>query len=187
MMQNRTRLVSLFLCLVLLAGCNLPDDMGGEQTADEVATLVAKTLAALTPLNPGDTPAPGQPSLTPEPSLTPSLTPTWTLAVTATPKPGAIAGGVYGYPYGSLPGLTFVAFNQDSSAYWWWINGAGLSYFGTDPFIPPGRYQVVVYDSAGHSGACAGIVTVAADQTVTCDVTSWGGSYPSRPGGVPLP
>jgi hypothetical protein len=130
--------------------------------ADLVATIVAGTFEALT-----------------DGTTIPS--------VTATPGMGALSGGVYGYPYGAVPKLVFVAFNQETGYWKYWINLAGASYYSTDYFIPAGRYQVVAYDASGHAGGCVTIVEVKANEKVVCDITDWVGSYPGKPGDAPNP
>jgi hypothetical protein len=107
--------------------------------------------------------------------------------MTATPGNGALSGGIYGYPYGSIPRLVFIASNQETGHWKYWINVAGMSYYSTDYFIPAGKYQVVAYDVAGHAGGCVTIVSVKADEFAVCDITDWIGVYPGKPGGVPDP
>jgi hypothetical protein len=114
-------------------------------------------------------------------TLTPSNTPI--------PKPGTIEGGISGYPYGSLQKLAIVAFGQEPPYnYSYWITGTGnTSYSMTSDYLLPGKYQVVAYDSSNHTGGCPVIVTVISDQTVTCNITNWGGGYPAKPSDVPDP
>ncbi len=71
--------------------------------------------------------------------------------------------------------------------YWYWITGAGQTSYSMDGYIPPSVYQVVAYDASGHAGGCTGLVTVMSNQTVNCDITGWGGSYPTKPSKVPVP
>jgi len=195
---------------VLLTACNLPvaatpsplpdgqPTLTALPTLDSnlLATVVAATLQALTP--------PATPTLAlPSPTLTPAFTatpaatvtptPTATSPVTATstltetPAPGSIHGGIYGYPYGSLPRLVIVAFNQEKPYYWWQIVPAGSTWYVMDSFIPPGRYQVVAYDAAGHAGGCPTTITVKSGQAATCDISDWSGGYRARPADVPAP
>jgi hypothetical protein len=90
---------------------------------------------------------------------------------------GTISGSIT-YPYGSIPQLTVVAFNQVNH-YWYWIGTAsGQSYFNFEN-LPPGKYQVVAYDGS-HSGG-SDVVTVTAGQNTTANVTDWAGSFPSNP------
>ena len=179
---------------------------------DTVATVVVLTFAAFTQ-SAGQTPLASptleqptntrtvalSPTATSTVTLTPTETPTVTLTPTLTlsqqpsetpiPKPGTITGGISGYPYGSLPKLVIVAFGQEPPYnYSYWITAAGnTSYEMTSEYLLPGKYQVVAYDSSNHKGGCPGIVTVIGDQTVTCDITKWGGGYPAKPSGVPDP
>ncbi len=113
----------LILLILLLTGCNLPQ--GGNPGIDNGAleTKVAATLAAMTQIG-SQTPFSTLSALTTEPplstltmSISPSATneivitptatqnPTLTAGPTTSPTPGlgTIAGGIYGYPYGSLP------------------------------------------------------------------------------------
>jgi hypothetical protein len=146
--------------------------------ADLVATIVAGTFEALTAQAPLETPIF---------SASPPADGTTIPSVTATPGMGALSGGVYGYPYGAVPKLVFVAFNQETGYWKYWINLAGASYYSTDYFIPAGRYQVVAYDASGHAGGCVTIVEVKANEKVVCDITDWVGSYPGKPGDAPNP
>ena len=112
---------------------------------------------------------------------------TYIPSVTATPGLGALTGGVYGYPYGTIPRLVFVASNQETGRWKYSINMAGLSYYSPEYFIPEGKYQVVAYDTAGHAGGCVTIVTVKANEIAVCDITDWIGVYPGKPGDAPNP
>jgi hypothetical protein len=198
-------LVISTLLIILLAACNMPE----EDDSGVVSTKVALTLAALTrtaqqvPLSsptspteiqPTDTQTPTQlPTETSGPTVTQSPThlPTKTTESTRTPipAPGTIAGGISGYPYGSVPRLAIVAFGQEPPYnYSWWITAAGDTYFSmSSSYLIPDHYQVVAYDSSGHSGGCSVIVLVISDQTVNCDITDWGGGYPAKPSNVPSP
>ncbi|MCX6038025.1 MAG: hypothetical protein NTW99_09080 [Chloroflexi bacterium] len=180
--------VSLLL-VILLAACNLPQ--GGVTGPDSgtVATKVALTLAALTQIAP-------QMSITSPASPTsdqPTNTqiPTETTGPTNTPNsaPGTIAGGISGYPYGSVPGLAIVAYGQEPPYYYsYLITGAGETNFAmSSSYLIPGHFQVVAYDSSGHAGGCTVYVLVISNQTVNCDITNWGGGYPAKPSGVPSP
>jgi hypothetical protein len=162
-MKNRVLFLIIF-CLALIA-CNLPSSLQGGPTP-------TGSSAGGTPLA---TPTLGSPLDTPVPSDTP------------VPAAGWIEGGIYGYPYGSTPGLVFVAFNQENSFYWYWIIPSGQSYYTTDAFIPPGKYLVVAYDSSGHKGGCTTIAMVLTAASTHCDITDWAGSYPSKPSSVPAP
>jgi hypothetical protein len=91
---------------------------------------------------------------------------------------GSIAGTIT-YPYGSIPALTVVAFSK-TTPYWYWVGtGAGQSFF-TIANLPPGKYQVVAYDSSGRAGGST-VVTVKAGDSVTANVTDWTGSFPANP------
>ncbi|KAF0108655.1 MAG: hypothetical protein FD146_541 [Anaerolineaceae bacterium] len=181
----KTRFVVLALALCLAAVSCGPVAATNPPDTDLVATIVAATFQALT------APAPlGTPTLSSAPppagaTATPSLTAA--PSATATPGLGSLSGGVYGYPYGTIPRLVFVAFNQETGYWKYWINLAGASYYSTDSFIPAGRYQVVAYDASGHAGGCVTIVTVKANENAVCDITDWVGSYPGKPAGAPNP
>ena len=155
--------------------------------------LSSPTLGQLT------SPTMGQPTSTQTITRTPTLTPTFgpsttktiTLAPTNTPipKPGSIAGAISGYPYGSLPSLAIVAFGQNPPYYYSYIitNPGSTSYSMSSSYLIPGAFQVVAYDGSGNSGGCPAMVTVISEQTVTCDITDWAGSYPPKPSSVPNP
>lgn len=205
------RLAVSILLIILLTACNMPQAGGTGTDTGTVATKVALTLAASTPsvqqtplaspTSPSSStlvqPTTTQtPTLTPtetagsSPTLTPTLHPTNTAvpSSTATPPPGTIAGNITGYPYGSVPSLAIVAFQQEAPYhYWYWITAAGSSYYSMDGYISTGNYQVVAYDSSGHAGGCTVNVLVISNQTVNCNITNWGGGYPAKPSGVPSP
>jgi hypothetical protein len=119
--------------------------------------------------------------------MTPTITKTPIPTQTPIPKPGSITGGISGYPYGSIPKLSIVAFGQEPPYnYSYWITASGdTSYSMTSNYLIPGKYQVVAYDSSGHAGGCTTLVDVKSEQSSNCDITDWGGSYPSKPSGVP--
>ena len=95
-------------------------------------------------------------------------------------KFGIISGGIFGYPYGGLPQLTIVAFNNETG-YWYWVGTVeGQSYF-TLSDLPAGPYLVVAYDSSGHAGGTSVEVVVKGGQTADADLDNWSGSYPSNP------
>ncbi len=196
----------LFLAAILTA-CSLQQ---ANPTADTgiVATKVAATLAAFTqyaqptPIHPAASPSPVQSTITqtatqapsataiPIKTLTSTLPPTMTIGSTPSPTLGlgSIAGSINGYPYGSVPALAIVAYGQEPPyRYWYWITGSGTTYYSMDGYITTGHYQVVAYDSSGHAGGCSAIVQVVSNQTVTCDIINWGGSFPAKPSGVPNP
>jgi hypothetical protein len=210
-MKRQLMILVSALMISCLSACNLPGSATQVQSnPGAVATQVALTLAVFTqsaqpaPLSSPtleqlSSPTLGQPTSTltvaPSPTLTPtvgsSATVTLTLAPSSTPipKPGSIAGTISGYPYGSLPGLAIVAFGQDPPYYYSYMitNSGTSSYSMTSSYLIPGQFQVVAYDASGHSGGCPSLVTVISEQTVTCDITNWGGSYPSKPSSVPKP
>ena len=204
MMKMPSNLLVSVSLIFFLSACNLPNTATNAGTQENiVATSVILTLSALTQSVPQQTPlaSPTQasPTVTPPLILSPSLTPTITLntaptltlepSITPVPKPGTISGAISGYPYGSLPRLAIVAFGQEPPYnYSYWITAAGDNYYSmTSQYMLPGKYQVVAYDSSSRAGGCTKIVNVISDQTVTCDITNWGGSYPSKPSGVPNP
>ena len=188
-------------------------------SSSSVATKVALTLEALTqsaqqsPLAFPGSPTVNQPTITRTPNLpatktagatntpiptrsatgtsgptttqTPSLHPT----NTPIPAPGTIAGNIYGYPYGSVPSLTIVAYGQEPpNNYSYWITGAGSTYFAmSSSYLIPAHYQVVAYDASGHAGGCTTLVLVISNQTVNCDISDWGGGYRAKPSDVPSP
>jgi hypothetical protein len=202
-MKKEFVILTAILFVTFFSACNLPKvGTPGGTNSDIVATKVVLTLAAFTesaqqapmasstPLKPTDTvPIALFPTLTPTVTLTPTITNTVAPSDTPIPKPGTIAGNISGYSYGSLPKLVIVAFGQEPPYnYSYWITAAGnTSYSMTSNYLIPGKYQVVAYDSGNHTGGCPIIVTVISDQTVSCDITHWGGGYPARPSGVPNP
>jgi hypothetical protein len=205
-------LISALLTACLCA-CNLPQAATpGGIDSGAVATQVALTLAAFTQsaqpaslasptLQQLTSPTLGQPTstITLTLTLTATFTPTFGPSPTQTltpapsntpiPKPGSIAGAISGYPYGSQPSLAIVAFGQDKPYYYSYMiaNPGASSYSMSSSYLIPGQFQVVAYDSNNHAGGCAGFVTVISEQTVTCDITNWGGGYPPKPSGVPNP
>ena len=205
-------LAILILLILLLAGCNLPN--GNVTTPDNgiVATKAALTLVALTqsaqltplasptshssptsiPSTTTQTPTLNPTNTTgPSPTQTPTLHPTNTTAPTNTPipPPGSIAGNILGYPYGFVPGLAIVAYGQEKPYYYsYLITSVGTIYYDmSSNYLIPGHFQVVAYDSSGHTGGCTILVLVISNQTVQCDITNWGGGYPPKPSGVPSP
>lgn len=98
---------------------------------------------------------------------------------------GSISGGIYGYPFGSLPSLTIVAFSQTTPYYYYFVTAVGQTSYAMTNYIPAGTYQVVAYDGSGHAGGCTTNVTVTGGQTGNCDINDWAGSWPAKPSGVP--
>jgi len=94
---------------------------------------------------------------------------------------GIVAGGISGYPYGSLPQLVVVAFSQDPPYYWYWAGTVAGQFYYTITGLPPGDYQIVAYDDAKHAGGSPAIVTVIAGQTTTADISDWASSWPANP------
>jgi hypothetical protein len=182
----------LLLLLSMIAISCKPVATTTAQDQSLVATVVAATFQALTLQSPLQTSV--LPSntlvmsaLAPTDQKTPIPSETATPSVTTTPGVGALSGGVYGYPYGTIPRLVFIAFREGDGHWYYWINLAGMSYYSTDEFLPTGRYQVVAYDSSGHAGGCVSIVEVKNNETAVCDITDWIGSYPGKPGDAPNP
>lgn len=98
-----------------------------------------------------------------------------------TARLGIVAGSISGYPYGSLPQLAVVAFSQDTPYYWYWaVTAAGQVYY-TVTDLPPGDYQIIAYDDAGHAGGSPAIVTVIAGQTTNADISDWASGWPANP------
>ena len=199
-------LLSSCLCACNLAAAATPDGANSGVVATEVVLTLAVFTQSAQPallssptLEQFSSPTQGQPTSTqtiaPSPTLTPTIgstaTMTLTLAPSATPipKPGSIAGAISGYPYGSLPSLAIVAFGQDPPYYFSYMitNPGDTSYSMSSSYLIPGRFQIVAYDSSNHTGGCAAIMTVISEQTVTCDITNWGGGYPPKPSSVPNP
>jgi hypothetical protein len=201
------RLAASFSLAILLAACNLPQGYVNTPDPGIVSTKVALTLVALTqsaqqvPITSPGSPTSEKPANTQNPTLTettvptytqtPTQLPTKTVAPTNTPlsAPGTIAGSISGYPYGSIPRLAIVAFQQEAPYNRGYvITNAGETYFeNSSSWIIPGHFQVVAYDSSGHTGGCTVIVEVISNTTVTCNITNWGGGYPSKPSFVPNP
>jgi hypothetical protein len=185
--------IAAILLGLALCACNLPQGVGlGTTPQDTVATQVTSTLVTSTETvqaTPQDTPTPTASATPSEPTLTPSPSQTPTVSETPIPKPGSISGSILGYPYGSVPRLAIVAFEQEAPYnYSYWLTAPGDTYFTlSSQYIVPGQWQVVAYDPDGHAGGCPIIIMVVSDQTVNCNVTDWSGSYPARPSGVPSP
>ena len=98
-----------------------------------------------------------------------------------TAKLGIVAGSISGYPYGSLPQLAVVAFSQDAPYYWYWAGTAAGQVYYTVTDLPPGDYQIVAYDDAGHAGGSPAIMTVIAGQTTNADISDWASGWPANP------
>ena len=201
-MKNPFAIFAVFLLIAFLCACNLQKaGTPAGPNPDIVATKVVLTLTALTQAvqqTPAASLTLAPPTFTLTPSQTPSVTitvaPTVTPTITFTsaptktpiPKPGSIAGSI-SYPYGSVPNLVIVAFGQEPPYnYSYLTTNLGDTYYSmSSQYLIPGKFQVVAYDSSGHTGGCTVIVTVISEQSVNCDITDWSGSYPSKPSGVP--
>jgi hypothetical protein len=169
--------------LALLSSCNLPVLGGQDPSSPAVGTAVAQTLQAMGQSNQTDVPA-----LLATPTLGTSLKP----SITPVLRPGALEGNIVGYPYGGLAALAIVAYEQNSTIYWYVITSPGNTFYSmTDTsnkgYVSPGKYQVVAYDAAGNSGGCTFLASVVSDQTATCDITDWSSAYRGKPAGVPNP
>jgi hypothetical protein len=210
-MKRLYKIIISALLAACLVACNLPDVAApGQIDSGAVATGVVLTLAALTqsaqqtPLSSPTSqqlasPTLAQPTstltLTASPTFTPTIghsatvTPTLAPSATPIPKPGTISGSISGYPYGSLPSLAIVAYGQNPPNYYSYLttNPGDTSYSMSSSYLIPGPFQVVAYDASGHSGGCPNLVTVISEQTVTCNITNWGGGYPPKPSNVPNP
>jgi hypothetical protein len=210
MKPSSSRLAPSLFLVLLLAACSLQNGSTPTPGTNIVPTIVASTLAAMT-LTPQQSPlaSPTIPTSTPlaPPTATQTLTQTFTPTSTVTagpsptitptlkpsntpiPDPGSIAGNITGYPYGSVPGLAIVAYGQEKPYYYSYIiTGAGTTYYSmSSSYLIPGHFQVVAYDASGHAGGCTTLILVISNQTVNCDITNWGGSYPPKPASVPNP
>jgi hypothetical protein len=203
MKPNLPRLVVSILVVVFLASCNLPTVEIVTQQPGILATSVELTLVAMTQeaqLTPGtspETPSGGETAVTSLPTSSETTNPTntpfptETTGPTETPlsSPGSIGGSISGYPYGSLPSLAIVAYLQEAPYnYSYMISAPGQVYFEmSSSYLIPGHYQVIAYDSSGHKGACSYNVVVVSNETVNCEINSWGGGYRDKPSGVPNP
>lgn len=183
----------LVFCLLLTA-CNLPGRTAQPGSdPSQLGTDIAATLEVL--LEPALSQQPlstptleSLPSPTLEVQAPPTSAPFPTPDVTLTPEPGfgSISGGILNYPYGALPKITVVAFEQTPPYhYWYWITAAGNTSYSMDGYVSTGKYQVVAYDPSGHKGGCTTLVQVKNNEMVICNITDWAGSYPDKPAGVP--
>jgi hypothetical protein len=184
-------LLTIITCL-FLGACNIPQTTSVETDVFEVPSVDPTGTTQFGTLT--YTPTTQYPSETSDPvsTDTPTVSPTITSEFTNTPEPGfgGIEGSILGYPYGAIPRLVIVAFKKEPPyPYRYEILVPGSSYYsmtaGVDYYLSTGKYQVVAYDASGHAGGCNTIIEVKKDQMVTCDITNWGGSYPSKPGDVP--
>lgn len=169
------RSLVLIITSVLFVSCNLPHTQSENLPQNEdLQTASPPRDAELV-------------TISPTMDFTLTETQTQTPGKTFTPEPGfgSISGQIIGYPYGSIPQLVIVAIEQPFIHYWYLILGEGSTYFSMDGYISTGRYQIVAYDPWGHAGGCVTIIQVPKDDTVTCDISDWSGSFPSKPPGVP--
>ncbi len=188
----KQKILLAIACCLILAACNLPRPAAQTDSGPNLLeTNVAATLAALTrsapPQQPLATPTlQAQGTFTPENSETPSFTNTPVTTNTPEPGFGSISGGILNYPYGAIPQITIVAYEQGAPYhYWYWITASGSTSYSMDGYISTGKYQVVAYDPDGHKGGCVTLVEVKKNEMVTCDITDWAGSYRDKPAGVP--
>jgi len=213
-MKRAFVLISTFLLISCLGACNLtqngtpPESNQNNIATQVVSTLTAVAQAKIPPPTPqqttlptlADSPTPELPTNTeplvlssPTATLTLTITPTITRTVepsnTPIPKPGSIEGSISGYPYGTVPSLSIVAFGQEPPYnYSYIITSPDDNFYNmSSKYLIPGKFQVVAYDSSNHRGGCAKIITVISEQTVTCNITNWGAGYPAKPAGVPSP
>ncbi|MDP2976328.1 MAG: carboxypeptidase-like regulatory domain-containing protein, partial [Anaerolineales bacterium] len=70
---------------------------------------------------------------------------------------------------------------QDTPYYWYWAGTAAGQVYYTVTDLPPGDYQIVAYDYAGHAGGSPAIVTVIAGQTTNADISDWASGWPANP------
>ncbi len=205
-MKKLAKILVVVVSVSFLFACSSPAKGTPDVSQDnQVATIVAATMAALTPsaqpttevMEASSTPSVTveQPTPTATATATSTPTPTSTAGASPTPtntpipKPGTIAGAITGYPYGSIPALIVVAFEQEAPFnYSYFITTPGTTSYSIDgEYVIPGQWIVVAYDASGNSGGCPSTVKVKSEETVTCDITDWAGSYPAKPAGVPEP
>jgi hypothetical protein len=205
MKSTLLRLAISIQLILLLVSCNLPEN-GTPSLDDVIATRVALTLSLQPPsLQTGTSTSPaltqpivstvstqqvtGTPTITP--TKTPQKSPTGTLnpSNTPLPVPGSISGNISNYPYGSVPSLLIVASGLEPPYnYAYLITNSGSTFYSmSSDYLLPGHFQVVAYDSSDHRGGCTIDVLVISKQTVTCNITDWGGGYPAKPSGVSGP
>lgn len=179
-------IIIVLIFLVFVTSCNLPYDEDfskhkGETpeqlslTSTQTYTLQSSSEVITTSTKEGLDFIP-----TTSPSKTPEIT------STTDPGFGSISGNILGYPYGAIPQLVIVAYEQlPPYHYWYLIIGAGSTYFSMDGYVSSGRYQVIAYDPLGNKGGCVTIIEVKADKMVTCDIADWFGGYRDKPPSVP--
>jgi hypothetical protein len=176
-MKKMPVIIISLLTVIILSACNLPVTIIINSTPDanQLATDVAATLNAV----------PQGSTVQVIPSLTSNFTPTLTL--TPLPEPGSLQGTVT-YPYGAIPRLVIAAYMQNGTNYSYVINEAGESFYSMDtPYLIPGQWLVVAYDSVGNSGGCTNPVTILPNTAATCNITDWVSAYPPKRAGIPNP
>jgi hypothetical protein len=101
---------------------------------------------------------------------------------------GRISGQI-SHPDGAPPELHVVAFNVDTSYWYYTLNRAGSTSF-TISNLPPGTYHVVAYQQDGRAGGYADgahsliPVVVKAGETSSASITDWNapsGAFPPDP------
>jgi hypothetical protein len=101
---------------------------------------------------------------------------------------GSISGQI-SYPGGSTPELHVVAFNVDTSYWYYALSLAGATRF-TISNLPPGTYQLVAYPRDGSAGGAADAahaltpILVKAGETSSASITDWNapaGTFPPDP------
>jgi hypothetical protein len=103
---------------------------------------------------------------------------------TPTPTTGSVSGSIKHYPGKSGARLTVIAFNQ-STKYWYYFQPlAGERTYRIDN-LPPGTYQVVVYDKLGNVGGTTADIVVRAGENTVADITEWGVGFPDKPDDAP--
>ncbi len=124
-------------------------------------------------------------------------TPTRTATLPPPPATSSAPGGITGhisYPSEGIPQLVIVAFNIDTS-YWWWVGTATNQSSYAFSGIPAGRYQVVGYAPSGleagyATGTTLRTLVVEGGQTASgIDLTDWrpAGTFRAKPGGISYP
>ncbi len=109
---------------------------------------------------------------------------------TKTETSGAISGKL-SYPSESIPPLHVVAFNTETSYYYWVATNTNQGSY-TITNLPPGTYHVIAYNQAGLPGAYANatnhapldVVVMAGQTTSGADISDWyapAGVFPSDP------
>ena len=176
-------IINPILLVSLLCACNLPQGTVVTPNADSIASQVAATLTQAAQQTPLVSPTTHPPTLTSSPLYTPTIT------ITPIPLPGSLEGIISGYPYGSVPRLIIVAYEQEPPYnYAYVITEAGSTYyFNSTDYLVPGPWLVVAYDASGNSGGCTTIVTIISNQSTNCNINDWASAYPLKKSGIPNP